>query len=345
MGDTRSDAVLQTGVIGLGRWGPNIVRNMVNHPRIRLAGVCDTDESAFERVAKLVPADCRKENTASRIFADPDINAVAVATPARTHYALVREALLAGKHVLSEKPLALTAGENEELCSLAENKGRKLMVGHTFLFNSSVVKMKEIVDSGKLGKLYYATAVRTHLGLVRGDVSVIWDLAPHDVAIMNYLFNMEPERVSAVGARVLASENEDVAFVSLFYPGNVIAQIQVSWIDSNKERLISVIGSKARVAFNDLNAFEPIRFFEKGIGVSGRVAPDYGDFQLLLRDGDIISPKLELREPLGTMIDTFVRVVLDGAENFSDGRFALAVTKVLVAAHRSVKAGGAPQDV
>ncbi|MEA2063363.1 MAG: Gfo/Idh/MocA family oxidoreductase [Gemmatimonadota bacterium] len=345
MQNTTSETSLNISVVGLGRWGPNIVRNLSRHPRAKLVGVCDIEESACARVAELLPAECRQETEASNIFDDPRVQAVVIVTPASTHYELVRQALLAGKHVLSEKPLALTVQENEQLCELAESSGLKLMVGHTFLFNDSVLKMKEIMDSGRLGRLYYATATRTHLGLVRSDVSVLWDLAPHDVAIMNYLFGMEPERVSAVGARVLGSGNEDTAFITLIYPEKIMAQIQVSWIDSNKERLISVIGSKARVAFNDLNMFEPVRIFEKGIGVSGQVAPDYGEFVLLQRDGDIISPRVELREPLGTMVNTFIGVVLDDAENFSDGRFALAVTKILVAAHKSIGTDGAPQDI
>ena len=180
---------LTVAVIGIGHWGPNVVRNFVNHPRVQLRYVCDIDTEAFKRVSKLIPDECQFVTDASVIFSDTDIDAVAIITHASSHHELVKQALLEKKHVLCEKPLALNVREGEELCLLAEPSRLKLMVGFTFLFNNGVLKLKELKSSGSLGKIYYLTSVRTHMGLVRQDVDVFWDLAPHDISIMNFKLN------------------------------------------------------------------------------------------------------------------------------------------------------------
>lgn len=334
-----SQKQLSVAVIGIGHWGPNVVRNFVNHPRVRLMYVCDVDKEAFERVSYLIPGECRCVNDASEIFSDADIDAVAVVSPASTHYNLVKQALASRKHVLCEKPLTLDVKEGEELIRLAEASARKLMVGYTFLFNNGIKKLKYLKNSGRLGELYYLTAKRTHLGLVREDVDVVWDLAPHDVSIINYILDSAPEEVLTTGAKPLGTGRYDVAFVTLYYPGGVIGQIHVSWVDSNKERLVRIIGSKARAEFDDLNNLEPIRVFEKGIAVGKRIEADYGKFKFLLRDGDIISPKIEMAEPLAQMIDTFVCGVLDDKEIITDSQFALEVTRTLVAVEKSLATG------
>lgn len=333
------------GVIGLGHWGPNVVRNLARHPRVRLSHVCDTNPDTFERVQLLADASCKRVTDPELVFRDPEVEAVVIVTPAATHYALTKRALEAGKHVFCEKPLTIEVAEGEEVCALADQAGRKLMVGHTFLFNNAVLKLKQLVDDGHLGDIYYMSATRTHLGLVRKDASVLWDLAPHDVAIMNFLLGASPSRVSAVGARPLQLAWEDVAFMHLTYPNGVIGSVHVSWVDSHKERMVAVIGDKGRAVFNDLDNLEPVRLFQKGIGVCNQVAPGFGEYQFLLRDGDIISPKVELHEPLNRMLDTFVQVVLDNVPNLSDGRMGLEITRVLSAAAVSMRHGGAPQDV
>ena len=327
---------LTVAVIGVGHWGPNVVRNFVNHPRVHLRYVCDIDREAFGRVSNLIGKGCQFVTDPSKIFSDEDIDAVAVVTPAVTHYNLTKQALLAKKHVLCEKPLTLDVGEGEELCRLAEVSGRKLMIAFTFLFNNGVRRLKELNSSDCLGKVYYLTSKRTHIGLVRQDVDVVWDLAPHDICIFNFILDSTPEGVLATGAKPLGMDNYDVAFVTLYYPDEIIGQIHVSWVDSNKERLVCIIGSKARVEFNDLNNLEPIRIYEKGISIAERIEADFGDFRFLLRDGDIISPRTEMQEPLSQMIDSFVSVVLDDKEIISDGRFALEVTRVLVAIQKSL---------
>lgn len=330
---------LSIGVIGVGHWGPNIIRNFANHPRVRLRYICDTDGKKLKKASNLIPRECRCVTSASEIFNDPDIGAVAIASPASTHYDLVKKAMLAKKHVYCEKPLTLNVKEAEELCRLSRDTNRKLMVAFTFLFNNGVRQLKKLKDSGVLGELYYLTSIRTHMGLVREDVDVVWDLAPHDVSIINFLLGCTPEKVLAAGAKPLKGKHYDVAFINLYYPNGVMGQICVSWIDSNKERVVRIIGSKARAEFNDLDNLEPVRIFKKGISVVDRSESDFGKFRFLLRDGDIISPKTNMSEPLSEMIDSFVESILDGKKNICNGQYALEVTKTLVAIQKSLSSG------
>jgi predicted dehydrogenase len=248
--------------------------------------------------------------------------------------------LEAGKHVLVEKPMTLTSVEALALTKLAEEKQRTLFVGHTFLYNPGVRKMKEIIDSGELGAIYYLTATRTHLGLVREDVNVAWDLAPHDIAIFNYLLGKVPIRVDAFGVCHLKEAREDAVFIHLLYPNSVLGQIHVSWVDSNKERSVKVIGSEARVIFDDINNLERVKIFKKGI----RRLPDYntfGEFQLLLRDGDIISPRIEPIEPLKAMCAEFIDCLRTGAKPLTDGQSGYEVVRVMEQIDRALAANSA----
>jgi len=327
---------LTTAIIGVGHWGPNIIRNFINHPEVQLKYICDIDSKAIERIRDRIPMECQFLTDATMIFNDPDVDAVAIVTPSSTHYDLTKEALIAGKHVFCEKPLCLKVENGIELCNLADGGMRKLMVGFTFLFNNGIKKLKELVNSGILGELYYLTSTRTHLGLVRSDVDVIWDLTPHDIAILNYILDSKPVEVLSTGAKPLGIDQYDVAFLTLYYPDEIIGQIHVSWVDSNKERLVRVIGSRARAEFDDLNNLEPIRIFQKGISIQDRVEADYGTFRFILRDGDIISPKTEMEEPLRQMIDNFVGAVLYDKQIIPDGRFALGVTETIEAIQKSL---------
>ncbi|MCE5272271.1 Gfo/Idh/MocA family oxidoreductase [bacterium] len=337
--------ILNVGVIGLGHWGPNVARNLANHPRASLKYVCDTNEKAFRKVQSLPLGDCRFVTDPAEVFADRAVQAVAIVTPSSTHYDLTRQALLAGKHVLCEKPFTLLTEQGEELCRLAAERRKKIMVGFTFLYNNAVRKLKTLGDSKTVGKLYYLTSNRSHMGLVRQDVDVIWDLAPHDISIFNYILGAVPEKVAATGAMPLSGNRCDVAFLTLYYPGGVIGHIYLSWLDSNKERLLRLIGDKARVDFDDLNNLEPVRIFRKGIALNGDAEPDFGAFRFLLRDGDIISPKIKMAEPLGQMIDCFVSSILDGKKIMTDGRFAVDITRTLLAAQESLKNNGLQQPV
>jgi len=224
--------------------------------------------------------------------------------------------------------LTLVPEESLKLADLAKNKKRILMVGHTFLYNPGIMKLKEYIDNGELGKIYYINATRTHLGLIREDVNAIWDLAPHDVSIFNYLTGKVPIKVDAIGSCHLKKSREDVAFVNLTYPEGIIANIHVSWVDSNKERTIRVVGSKARIVFNDLDNLERVKLYKKGIGVSEDYK-DFGEFQLHLRDGDIISPMLNLFEPLGAMCAYFLECTKTREKPRTDGYDGYEVVKVM----------------
>ncbi len=336
---------LKVGIIGLGHWGPKLVRNFFDHPKVKMTYVCDILESTFAHIDHLIDKNCCKTTNAYELIHSPEVDVVVVITPASTHFELVKEALFYNKHVFCEKPLTLEVAQDKELCLLAEKAGLKLAVGYNFLFNKGILKLKELIQNKCLGQIYYLTATRTHLGTIREDVDVIWDLAPHDISIMNFLLDALPERVSAVGRSHLSNDKQDVAFISLFYPSGLIGQIHVSWLDSNKERMVNVIGSKARAVFDDLNGLEPVRLFEKGIGFDDRFEMDFGEYKLLLRDGDIISPKVEMQEPLKIIVDNFVSTLLNDDNFIADGRFALNISRSIAAAHCSMKKNGVPEFI
>mgnify|MGYP006146751627 CR=1 FL=1 len=337
---------LNIGIIGLGHWGPNLVRVFSNHSDCSIRYVCDLKKSNFKRIEKLVTDECIKTTRAEVLFESSKLDAIVIATSASTHYPLVKKALQSGKHVFCEKPLTLRLQQDRELCELAEKSGLILMVGFTFLFNNAIRKIKEMIEENRMGQLYYLTATRTHMGLVREDTSAIWDLAPHDIAVMNYLLGAVPERVSAVASSPLGLNNPDVSFINLFYPDGILGQIHVSWVDSNKERILRIIGNKARVVFNDLDGLEPLKLFEKGIDVKATQEEiNYGEFKFLLRDGDIISPNIKLEEPLRKIVNSFVQVVCYDADNISDGVVACNVSSTIIAALRSIEKSGSPEKV
>ncbi len=222
---------------------------------------------------------------------------------------------------------------------LAEEKKLILMVGHTFLFNNAIKKLKELISNNSLGKIYYINSTRTHLGPIREDVDVVWDLAAHDISIFNYLLDKEPEEVSAVGGFFLKENRCDTAFINLFYENNILAHIHISWLNSNKVRQIEVVGEKQRILFDDLNNLEKLKIFQKGISVSKPV-DNFGEFQYLLRDGDIISPKIELKEPLMNQCLEFIKSIKKGKVEVSDGRFAWKIVNILEKVEESIKLKG-----
>jgi predicted dehydrogenase len=325
-------------VIGLGHWGPHYVRIFSQLPDSRVIKCCDTDRDRLRETADLFPtADVTDD--AAEVYASDDTSAVVVATPASTHFDIAMKCIEAGKDLLVEKPLALTSAECETLVAAADEAGVVLMVGHTFIYNTGVRKMKSMVDEGDLGRIYYMLFTRTHLGLIRQDVSAIWDLAPHDISIASYVLGEKPEGVSAVGRAFLKDDRQDVAFITLFYPDDVVANIHVSWIDSNKERRVTVVGSDRRVVFDDLNNLETIKIFEKGVSVEKPVS-DFGEFQLLLRDGDIISPRIEPSEPLRNMCRHFIECLQTRATPITDGASGLQTVRVMETIERSLAGNG-----
>lgn len=315
------------GIIGCGHWGPNYIRNFMEFPGVSMVKCCDTENTRLDRIRRRFPGivTCGRHE---ELLADRDIDAIIVSTPASTHYAIVKECLEAGKDVLAEKPLTLIPSQSLELHELSQKNKRILMVAHTFLYNTGIRKVKTLIDEGELGRIYYLNATRTHLGLIRDDVNVVWDLAPHDVSIFNYLLGAAPISVTAVGACHLKAGREDAAFINLVYPNDIVANIHVSWEDSNKERSIRVVGSKARVVFDDINNLERVKIYKKGIGVSEDYA-DFGAFQLNLRDGDIISPKLNLTEPMEELCRHFLECVQTRKEPLTDGRSGYEVVRVV----------------
>ncbi|MEK7467642.1 MAG: Gfo/Idh/MocA family oxidoreductase [Planctomycetota bacterium] len=336
--------MIRFGVIGCGHWGRNYVR--VLHElgdTARLVEICDENRPGIEALRKRFPL-VNATTSPEQVFANSGVDAVVIATPAGTHAGLAEKALAAGKHVLLEKPLAATLKDAVKIERLGKERGRVLMVGHTFRYNDAVRKVKDLVARPEFGKTYYMSARRNHLGLIRPDVSAVWDLAPHDVEIFSFLAGAQPVTVSAVGACFLRQGRQDVAFATLTYPNGVIGNIQVSWIDSNKVREVVVIGDRQRIVFDDINGLEPVRVYDKGAEISGDVN-SFGEFKLQLRDGDIRSPKVEMREPLRTQVEHFCDCVRDNKPPMTGGAEGADVVAVLEAIDRSMAAGGTPAQV
>jgi predicted dehydrogenase len=313
-------------------------------PGADLTFVCDRSVDRLD----LVRQRYRNVDTcadAAAVFARDDVDAVVIATPASTHAGLVRAALEHGKDVLVEKPMALDVDSCAALCDLADTVQRVLMVGYTFLYNAGVRKMKEHLAPDQFGQPYYLHATRTNLGPIRQDVNAIWDLAPHDIAIFNYLLGQEPRWASAVGTRVLRTDRDDIAFATLGYDNNVIGNIHVSWADPNKVREVVAVGSRRRVVFNDLSDAERVRVFERGVSVGEAIAESYGEFKLLVRDGDIISPKIEPSEPLKNQCADFVDAIVDHRAPLATSRFGLGVVRALVAIEKSMRSGGSAVEM
>ena len=336
----------RVGLIGCGYWGANYVRVLSELVDCELAYVCDQRVARLRELARRC-GDALLATDAADVIDAEEVDAVVIATEVHTHYELVRRALLAGKHVLVEKPLSTSATTAGRLIALAEERQRILFVAHTFLYNAAVRKVKELVVNRELGRPYYLYSQRTNLGPIRRDVNALWDLAPHDIAIFNYILDAKPDWASAVGARVLRNEREDVGFISLGYPEGIIGHIHVSWTDPNKVREVVVVGSDKRVVFNDLDAVERVRVFDKGVKVAVLDEPlSFGEYQLLVRDGDITSPALTaVTEPLKLECGHFLHCVRRGDPVFTDGKQGRDVVVVMEAIAASMKRRGAPVDI
>ena len=335
--------MLRIGVIGFGEWGPNHVRNFSTLPGVKVVGVADA------RTERLQAAQQQFEGigifpTHREMFDALELNAVVVATPTSTHAPIIRDALDAGLHVLCEKPICSTVDDAREVTARAEKSGRVVMVGHVFLFNSGIRKLRQLLVDQEIGTVRYLTARRTNLGPIRDDVNAAWDLASHDISIMNFLLDAQPAEVSAVGRGYLERALQDVAFLTLTYPGDVLVNIHVSWLDPVKVREITAVGTAKMVVWNDLSSMGPIRIFDKGV-VRGRRYSDFGDFQLLARQGDVTIPHVAMEEPLRAQARYFVDALGSSAGGISDARFGLGVVKVLAAADQSMAQGGRPVAV
>lgn len=341
--NTGRSAPVGVAVIGCGYWGMNYVRIFNELPEARLIAVCDQRLGRLQEVSRRFPG-VYVTTDMSDAVSRHGVDAVIVCTEASSHYDVTRGLLLAGKHVLVEKPLTSNSTDADKLVALAEANSTTLMVGHTFLFNAGVRKVKEYVRQGD-GRVYYLYARRTNLGPIRSDVNALWDLAPHDIAIFNYLLDATPEWVSATGGKVLRNCRHDVGFVSLGYPGGVLAHIHVSWADPDKAREVVVVKSDKRIVFNDLNGAEQVRVYEKGVSPVEEEPLNYGEFRFEIRDGDIISPRIEAVEPLKNQCRHFLQCLTTGKRPISGGLEGLHVVQVLEAINRSMENKGVQVEV
>ncbi|MDP2653014.1 MAG: Gfo/Idh/MocA family oxidoreductase [Candidatus Omnitrophota bacterium] len=333
------------GVIGAGHWGPNHIRIFNQTANSRVAACADLDAGRLKSIKALYPQIAATPDY-REILTNPDIQAVCVATPTNTHFKITKEALEHDKHVLCEKPLALTPEECRELKAVAERRNRWLMVGHIFLFNPGIKWLKEYIQSGELGEIQYAHSERTNLGPFRYDVNALWDLAPHDISIFNYLFDAAPVNVSARGQKCLGTSQEDLAFVSMEYPPKILANIHVSWLDPKKVRQITIVGNKKMVVWDDLDNAGPIKLFDKHVEKTATFYETYGEFQLLSRVGSITIPNIELGEPLKAQAQYFIQCIEKNQPPLlSDAQKGHDVVMTLCAAQKSIEQNGAPVDI
>lgn len=330
------------GVVGVGGWGKNLARNYFQLPEADLAWVCDLSEKNLRAVQAQFPA--RKATSRFQdLLDDPDLQAVVIATPGATHHELCKRALLAGKDVYVEKPFVLTVPHAEELIRIADEGGRVLMVGHLLEYHPVVQKLRELIVNGELGEVRYIYSQRLNLGTVRGDENALWNFAPHDISVVLYLIGAQITDVSARGQCYLQKGIEDVVFMCLNFGDKQMGHVHVSWLDPHKTRRITIVGSQRMAVFDDLEATEKLRIYDKGASVN----TDYDTFAeyIGLRFGDITIPYIRGGEPLTVECQHFLRCVRERARPLSDGRDGLRVVKVLAAAEQSLAANGAPVPV
>jgi predicted dehydrogenase len=324
------------GVIGYGYWGPNVVRNLATLEGSQVLAIADLDAGARQRAQRAYPA-VHVTADPREVLASTKIDTVAVISPVWTHYELAKAALENGKHVFVEKPFTINTAQGEELVELAEKRNLKIMVDHTFLFTGAVKKISQLIDEGALGKLYYYDSTRVNLGLLQHDVNVLWDLAPHDLSIMDYLIKESPEAVVATGEKHL-NDYEDVAYMTLYFPGKTIAHINVNWLSPVKVRMTLIGGEKQMVVWNDLVADEKVRVYDRGV----KTTSQEGVYKLLVnyRSGDMYAPRLEQVEALAQELKYFVECITTGQDPINDGRAGLRVVKMLEAASESLSKRG-----
>jgi predicted dehydrogenase len=334
---THPQHVVRVGVIGYGYWGPNIARNVHALENASLSMICDINPAALERARRTYPGVALTTNV-DEVLRSPDTDAIAVITPVWTHHELVKTALENGKHVFVEKPFTSTIAEAEELIELAARKNRQIMVDHTFLYSGAVKKIKEIVDAGTLGPLYYFDSTRVNLGLFQHDVSVVWDLAPHDLSIMDHVLAERPEAVVATGSSHL-NGHADMAFITVYFPGQVIAHVNVNWLSPVKVRTTLIGGRDMMLVWNDLEPAEKIKLYDRGVEITA--GQNVYDLLVSYRSGDVWSPRVAQTEALHVELAEFIRCVSSGHPSINDGQAGLRVVRLLEAADRSLKNRGA----
>jgi predicted dehydrogenase len=328
---------MKFGVIGYGYWGPNVVRNLINLEGSEVHAIADMNPAAQARARKAYPG-IQITSNAMDVITSPEVDVVAIVSPVWTHYELAKAALQNGKHVFVEKPFTSTSSQGEDLVNIAEQKNLTIMVDHTFLFTGAVTRIRKLIDEGALGNLYYYDSTRVNLGLFQHDINVLWDLAPHDLSIMDYLIKADPEGVVATGQCHL-NGHADVAFMTIYFPEHVIAHINVNWLSPVKVRTTLIGGEKRMIVWNDLEADEKVKVYDKGVTITSQE----GVYDLLVsyRSGDMWSPQLEQVEALRQELSYFVDCISSGIVPFNDGHAGLRVVRMLEASSESMHKKGA----
>lgn len=325
---------VRVALVGFGYWGPNYARVLNSLPEVELVAAAEPDDERRWRLTKQYPQ-VHAFTSVDEMLHRCHLDAAVVATPAGTHLEVGKKLLRAGVHLLIEKPLATTVAEAEELAATSEEAGRILMVGHTFLFNPAVRRIKQYIDSGELGRIFYIYCQRTGLGPIRNDVSALWDLAPHDLSMLHYWLGEEPHEVLSFGQDYLGQGREDVAFLMLRYPGDVMAKLHVSWLDPIKVRRVTIVGDRKMAVFDDVEADEKLKVYDRGASYQP-VGDDYGQFVLSVRDGDILIPRLERAEPLREQVAHFIECLRSGQPPLCGADAGIASVRILEHAGRRI---------
>jgi predicted dehydrogenase len=330
--------MIQIGVVGAGYWGPNVIRNFMANQRTNVKKVSDLKQDRLTKVKSLYPT-IEVTTDFHEIINDASIDAVAICTPVFSHFEIAKAALEAGKHIFIEKPMTSTSAQGEELINIAERKNLVIQVDHTFLYTGAVRKIKELIDSGEIGDLYYFDSVRVNLGLFQHDINVLWDLAPHDISIMDYVLNRPAQSIVATGADHVGKGLEDVAYLTVYYPDNVIAHIHTNWLSPVKIRQTLISGSKKMIVWDDNEPSEKIKVYDKGIEIVDTQDKIYNTL-IQYRTGDIHMPKVPQLEALALEADHFADCIEKGEKPMTDGAAGLRVVRILEASEESIKNRG-----
>jgi predicted dehydrogenase len=337
---TDQPSLINMGVIGCGYWGPNVIRNFAGLDEVELKYICDIDQARLDRLRKTYPQ-AKRITDYHEILDDKGIDAVAIVVPVQLHYAIAKESLSAGKHTFVEKPLASNSADANELIGLARRQQRILMVGHTFLYNSAVRYLKQYIEAGECGRIFYIYSNRVNLGRLHRDINAFWSIAPHDISIFIHLLEADPIAVSAFGSSHLHRGIADVVFAVLRFPDNVTAHIHASWLDPVKERRMTIVGSKKMIVYDDIDNETRVKIYDKGAEMQ-ELQRTYGEYQYRLRTGDIFIPKIDFQEPLAVECQHFIHCIRTGTTPLTDGRAGLRVVRVCEAVDRSLESGGLP---
>jgi predicted dehydrogenase len=324
-------------VVGLGYWGPNLVRNLYEVAGADLVAVCDLREDALAAIGRRYPA-VELTRDLDAVLADPRVDAVAIATPVSTHFGLAAAALRAGKHVFIEKPFAASSDQARALIDLADQRGLVVMPGHTFLYSPPVMRIRSLIESGELGEIYFISTSRVNLGLHQSDVSVAWDLSPHDFSILLYWLGEAPAHASALSRGCIIPSIPDVAFINLAFPSGTVAHVELSWLAPSKLRRTTVVGSRKMIVYDDTSP-EPVRIFDSGAELPN--PESFGEYTLTYRTGDIVSPHLEVAEPLMREMEDFCAAIRDGSTPRSSPALGLEVVRMIEAVDASLASDGA----